>query len=186
MTDRKIITPRLILRPYAENDADDFMRLHGDPDLALHTHAKALAHAASRELFDGFLGAFKADGFGMYRIGLRPGHGIVEVFVGECGLWHRADAGGYTLRYMIDKAHWSLGYSFEAVEAVLAHAFEVRGLSEIFAIAMQQNERSTRILLKAGFRVIEAHFRGVDGFLRFRLGAAEWRAKVAMRAAAGF
>ena len=178
MTDNKIETPRLVLRPYSEqDDAADFIRMHGDAALSAHTHAKALPHAASRELLHGYQRAFAADGFGMYRIGLRPEGG----FAGECGLWHRADAGGYTLRYMIERKHWSLGYSFEAVEAVLAQAFEIGGVTELFAIAMQENERSTRILLKAGFRVVEASFRGIDGFLRFELPRQHWLEKEAMR-----
>ena len=160
-----IKTERLRLRPYQEPDFDVFAKLHGDPTLKANTHAKALNRPQARDLFDGYLAAWKNTGFGMYSVRL----GESDAFVGECGLWYREDAGGYTLRYILSKAHWNQGYNFEAVKAVLSDAFDHRGLDAVYAIAMAHNFRSTRILQRAGMVQVDEAFRGVPNFLRFQL-----------------
>lgn len=165
-----LITSRLRLRPHVETDFDAFAKMHGDPALKANTHAKAMNRLQARDLFDGYRDAYAKDGFGMYNLRKRDS----DAFIGECGLWYREDAGGYTLRYTILKEHWGLGYSLEAVRAVLADAFEKKGLERVEAIAMHHNARSVRVLERAGFRQTESAFRGVPGFLRFDLSKDIW------------
>lgn len=165
-----LITVRLRLRPHVETDFDAFAVLHGDPALKANTHARPMDRRQARELFDGYMAAYARDGFGMMNLRLRHD----DTFVGECGLWFREDAGGYTLRYTILEQHWGLGYSIEAVRVILADAFLKRGLDRIQAIAMHHNVRSVRVLEQAGFRQTESAFRGVPGFLRFELDKDVW------------
>ncbi len=166
-----ITTERLTLRPYQDTDFDAFTKMHGDPLLKANTHAKAMNRLQARDLFDGYLTAYAKDGFGMLNMRLTDG----DLDVGECGLWYRADAGGYTLRYTIRKEHWNIGYSIEAVRAVLGDAFDMRGLDHIQAIAMNHNIRSVKVLERAGFLQTENSFRGVQGFLRFELTKVRWQ-----------
>lgn len=176
-----LLTERLRLRPYKQTDFEAFAKMHGDPLLKANTHAKPMNRPQARDLFDGYIAAYAHDGFGMLNMRLRD----TDADVGECGLWYRDDADGYTLRYTIRKEHWNLAYSIEAVRAVLADAFEVHGLERIQAIAMKHNERSLRVLLKVGFVQIEDSFRDVPGFLRFSLDADQWRAVSALQPALG-
>jgi len=166
-----LTTPRLTLRPYTETDFEAFAKMHSDPLLKANTHAKAMNRLQARDLFDGYLSAYAKDGFGMLNIRLSDG----DLDVGECGLWYREDAGGYTLRYTIRKEHWNLGYSIEAVRAVLADAFDVQALDRVQAIAMNHNIRSVKVLERAGFMQTEHHFRDVTGFLRFELTRVRWQ-----------
>lgn len=165
-----IKTERLMLRPYTEADFEAFAKMHSDPLLKANTHAKAMNRLQARDLFDGYRAAFTEDGFGMLNIRLTDG----DLDVGECGLWYRQDAGGYTLRYTIRKEHWNLGYSLEAVRAVLTDAFANRELERVQAIAMHHNVRSVKVLERAGFLQTENHFRDVQGFLRFELTRSRW------------
>lgn len=166
-----INTARLTLRPYQQSDFEAFAKMHGDPLLKANTHTKAMNRLQARDLFDGYLAAYAKDGFGMLNIRLSEG----DQDVGECGLWHREDAGGYTLRYTIRKAHWNVGYSIEAVRAVLGDTFDNHGLDRIQAIAMNHNIRSVKVLERAGFVQTENSFRGVQGFLRFELTKVRWQ-----------
>lgn len=177
----ELLTERLRLRPYQQTDFDAFAKMHGDPLLKANTHAKPMNRLQARDLFDGYMAAFARDGFGMLNMRLRD----TDADVGECGLWYRDDAEGYTLRYTIRKEHWNLAYSIEAVRAILADAFDAHGLEKVQAIAMQHNERSLRVLLKAGFRQIDNSFRDVPGFLRFSLDAEQWRALGSVHPALG-
>lgn len=165
-----IVTERLTLRPFKETDFEAFAQMHADPLLKANTHAKSMNRLQARDLFDGYVAAFRKDGFGMLNIRRTDG----DLDVGECGLWYRKDAGGYTLRYTIRKEHWNLGYSIEAVRAVLGDAFENRGLKRVQAIAMNHNIRSVKVLERAGFVQTENHFRGVQGFLRFEMTQTRW------------
>ncbi len=169
--DNTLTTERLLLRPYKQTDFEAFVKMHSDPILKANTHGKAMNRLQARDLFEGYLSAFSKDGFGMMNIRSRNG----DADIGECGLWFREDAGGYTLRYTILKEHWNLGYSLEAVNAVLANAFNVHGLKHVQAIAMSDNVRSVKVLERAGFIQTGDNFRGVQGFLRFALTKAHWQ-----------
>lgn len=167
-----LLTERLRLRPYHQNDFEAFAKMHGDPVLKANTHAKPMNRLQARDLFDGYRAAYAKDGFGMMNIRRRDG----DADVGECGLWYRTDADAYTLRYTIRKEHWNHGYSIEAVRAVVADAFDAHGFNFIRAIAMHHNVRSVRVLEKAGFKQIADSFRDVPGFLCFELTLDAWRA----------
>jgi RimJ/RimL family protein N-acetyltransferase len=166
-----LLTERLRLRPYQETDFDPFAKLHGDPVLKANTHAKAMNRLQARELFDGYRAAFATSGFGMMSVR----HRETDADIGECGLWYREDADAYTLRYTLQAAHWGNGYSLEAVRAVLADAFDAHAFNFIRAIAMHHNQRSVRVLERAGFRQIGNAFRGVKGFLCFELTLQDWK-----------
>lgn len=56
------------------------------------------------------------------------------------------------LGYFLDEAHNGKGYMTEAVVAVLELAFVKQGLHRVQAGIMPRNERSRRVLEKAGFR----------------------------------
>lgn len=169
--DQDLTTKRLLLRPYNESDFNAFVKMHSDPILKANTHGKAMNRLQARDLFDGYMDAFSKDGLGMMNV-----RGLDDKSdIGECGLWFRKDAGGYTLRYTILKDHWNLGYSLEAVRAVLENAFLVHDLKHVQAIAMNHNIRSVKVLERAGFVQTGDKFRDVQGFLRFVLTKAHWQ-----------
>lgn len=169
--DKSLTTGRLLLRAYMENDFEAFVKMHSDPILKANTHGKTMNRLQARDLFDGYNDAFAKDTFGMMNIrSLKDNAGI-----GECGLWFRKDAGGYTLRYTVLKDHWTQGYSLEAVDAVLENAFEVHDLKHVQAIAMNHNVRSIKVLERAGFVQTGDSFRDIRGFLRFVLTQSHWK-----------
>jgi len=168
--EQSLTTERLLLRPYTEVDFDSFVKMHSDPVLKANTHGKAMNRLQARDLFDGYLRAHTKDKFGMLSL-----HGKCEgSFIGECGLWFRQDAGGYTLRYTILKDHWNNGYGLEAANAVLDNAFTVHDLKHIQAIAMVHNVRSIKVLERVGFVKTSDSFREIQGFMRFVLTKARW------------
>lgn len=167
----QLTTERLLLRPYNESDFEAFVKMHGDPLLKANTHAKPMNRLQARDLFDGYLRAFDIDGFGMLNVRKLDD----DADVGECGLWYREDAGGYTLRYTVRKEHWNMGYGLEAVLGVLEDGFHIHELDHVQAIAMSSNVRSVKVLEKAGFKQVDDAFRGVPGFIRFNLRAQDFQ-----------
>ncbi len=165
-------TDRLTLRPFADGDGAAFRRLHGDPGLTARMHRGALDAVEADALLADYRSAHAANGFGMRAITLADGD---DAMIGECGLWHREAAGGYTLRYMLARPSWGQGLSGEAARATVAEAFGRLGLKTIFAVAMDGNEHSVRVLKALGMVKIEDHHMGIRGFGRYALTPADFR-----------
>ena len=70
-------------------------------------------------------------------IGLSPGSDI-ERFSAEIGYW-------------LAEPFWGRGIAVEALELVTAYAFDECNLLRLFALPFADNDRSTRVLEKAGF-----------------------------------
>jgi RimJ/RimL family protein N-acetyltransferase len=66
------------------------------------------------------------------------------------------------------------GYATEAAELCLVHAFEELGLHKVWARTVAENEASTRVLEKLGFRregVLEDHWYGIGRYVdEYRFG----------------
>lgn len=69
------------------------------------------------------------------------------VLIGKAGLWHGDEIG-----FLFSPAVWGKGYAREALQAVIAHAFGTRGLSQIRADVDPRNERCLGLLTRLGFK----------------------------------
>lgn len=166
-----LTSARLTLRPFTEADGGFFRHLHGDPGLTAKMHRGALNGAEADELLGDYMRAFDEQGFGMRAVCWTETGEVV----GECGLWHRESAGGYTLRYMLGRTWWGRGLTGEAARAVVGEAFSALGLKAIGAVAMDGNEHSVRVLKALGMIKVESDHRGIPGFGRYRLAADDFR-----------
>jgi ribosomal-protein-alanine N-acetyltransferase len=73
-----------------------------------------------------------------------------------------------SIAYTVDGAFEGQGYASEAVEAVVQHAFDALGLTEINAYYHPDNARSERLLRRLGFVEVArvATIPGLEGLLR--------------------
>lgn len=88
--------------------------------------------------------------------------------------WHGDDI---NLGFEFGKAYWGQGYASESARAVLAHAFGTLKLRRVVAYAHKDNDRSTRLLERLGFRQYgltrREDMEGAECRL-FALSATEW------------
>jgi ribosomal-protein-alanine N-acetyltransferase len=63
--------------------------------------------------------------------------------------------GEANLGYWLDRAHWGLGYAFEAAKAVVRFAFDDARLLSLRAGTAYDNTASGRLLLKLGFKSLD-------------------------------
>ncbi|MBT6095803.1 MAG: GNAT family N-acetyltransferase [Rhodospirillaceae bacterium] len=164
-------TVRLALRPLSDADLPTFARLHGDPEMTARMHRGALGADEADELFCDYQQAFAANGFGMRAVCWRE----TDEMIGECGLWMRESAGGYTLRYMLFQNWWGQGLTGEAARASVSEAFGAIGLDALYAVAMDGNQHSVKALLRLGMIKVEDDHRGISGFGRYQLTAETFR-----------
>jgi ribosomal-protein-alanine N-acetyltransferase len=142
-----LTTERLVLRPFALDDAPAVQRLASDREVALNT--LLIPHpypdGAAEEWIKGhddqsnnhiFAIAPRAGGEVMGAIGL---HADRQHERAEIGYW-------------IGVPYWGNGYATEAAKAVVAYAFDNLGAHRVFAFHFTRNPASGRVLQKIGMQ----------------------------------
>ena len=142
-------TQRLWLRPWQESDAQDLYTYASDP--AVGPAAGWPPHTSvdnSRDIIKNVLSApqtyavvLKETGKAIGSIGLKEPNVTAEP-IGE---------GELELGYWLGVPYWGQGLIPEAVEALLAHAFDDLGLAAVWCGYYEGNEKSRRVQEKCGF-----------------------------------
>jgi RimJ/RimL family protein N-acetyltransferase len=149
----RIDTDRLMLRSPELSDAERISQLLGNWDVAhwlvrvpypyRHEHATSWIERSNSE---------RAAGVGFPFI-------IVEResnrLVGSVDLSLEDGPTVGTLGYWLGTEFWGVGYGTESARAVIDFAFGPLGLKEINASALPENERSIRVLEKAGLLFVD-------------------------------
>jgi len=143
-------TARLVLRPFETGDAEDLLRIFGDPEVVRYWSSGPWTSIAQAE-------AMIAEAHQGYQDGgiLRYAIALADTgrLIGICNLRgffeqnRRCELG-----YALGRAHWGGGYAGEALEALLGHAFGTLGLNRIEADIDPRNAASARLLERLGFR----------------------------------
>lgn len=160
---KKIVTERLVLRPFRESDYDDLYEFlsqlrddefEGYPDITYEN---------GREQLKARLGS---DEF--YAVELKESAKVIgNIYCGSRGFSARE------VGYIINKHYQRKGYACEALRAVVDHVFRT-GVHRVYAECDPRNEASWRLLDSAGFRR-EAHFRRNIYFRKDADGNPVWK-----------
>lgn len=144
-------TERLRVRTLTEEDADNFYRLQGDPDVMRYIRpvkTREESDAALREV----LALPEPETGGRWMIDeIATGR-----FAGTFAIIPVPyDPLKIQLGYAFVPECWGRGYATEVTRAGLAYIREHTTLTEIYAITETPNEASQKVLLKAGFHFLE-------------------------------
>ena len=140
-----IRTDRLRLRHAVVDDAPALFLAMSDPEVmrywSTEPHASVEDTAAFvRRMMHGYADRSGVDDFVAERNG--------EV-VGKAGYWRASELG-----FLFRRDQHRQGLALEALQALIAHGFGVRGFPELHAEADPENRRCLRLLTGLGFRVI--------------------------------
>ena len=159
----EIHAQRLVLRPFRETDYDDLFEFlyqlrddefEGYPGITYENGREHLAHRMGSEAF--------------FAVEMKDsGKVIGNIFCED------RPRGSKELGYIINGAHWRKGYGLEALFAVMEDAF-VHGAHRVFAECDPKNERSWKLLEKAGL-AREAHFKQNIWFHTDAAGKPVWK-----------
>ena len=149
MPTRIIKTPRLILRPWREEDCAPYAALNADPEVRRYwptTLSKEESDAQAARLQK----HIEAHGFGFWAVEA-PG---LARFIGFVGLQHlRPDlpfAPAVEVGWRLARDYWGRGYATEGAQASLADGFGRLGLEEIVAYSVAGNVPSRRVMERIG------------------------------------
>jgi RimJ/RimL family protein N-acetyltransferase len=149
MTPLTLSTPRLILRPWRDGDADSFAAMSADPAVM-----EFLGPVQDRAATDAIIGRidrhFAAHGFGWWAAEA-PG---VAPFIGFIGLAHVDFGAHFTpaveIGWRLARPYCARGYATEGARAALEAGFTQLGLSEIVSMTVPANRRSIRVMRRIG------------------------------------
>jgi 8-oxo-dGTP diphosphatase len=155
-------TPRLRLRPLAEDDHTALFDLYANWEVA--RNLVRIRFPFTHEAADDLIAAAQVarEQASAYLLGIvRSG----SVFVGVAALGIPANAPQSTpeeraedhglgiLGYAITRAEWGQGFATEVAHRMVAFAFEECGLKRLQASAMQSNAASIQVLRRVGFQL---------------------------------
>ena len=155
ITGVKLETKRLLLRPWEQNDLEDFYdyaRVEGVGELAGWPHHQSID--VSRRILQSFIQGkatfalvYQETGKVIGSLGLQR-----SPYDGDPSYQHlRMKEIGYAL----SKAYWGSGFMPEAVRAVLEFLFSRCGADAVTAFHFAENGQSKRVLEKCGFRFVK-------------------------------
>lgn len=136
----------------SSGDADDFVRLRRDPQVALTLSVDGLppGEAEVRANFAAKLARWETSGYGIWIFR----EAETGAFVGYCGLAPEVLDGRdeVELLYAILPEYWGQGVTTALAAAILRVAFGELGLREVIAYTLTTNRGSRRVMEKNGFR----------------------------------
>lgn len=144
----RLETARLILRPAVEGDAGDIFAYASDPRVG------PIAGWPPHRDLDESLRVIRT-------VFSTPGVAVLELkesgkVIGTAGFVdrHRAELPGPDdeIGYALSPDYWGRGLMPEAVGEVMRHGFEDMGLNTIWCACYDGNDKSRRVMEKAGFR----------------------------------
>jgi len=140
---------RLRLARLAFDDAGFILELLNEPDFLRYIGDKGVRSRedAHRYLEQGPLASYARFGYGLYRVGLRPGGEPI----GICGVLKRETLEHPDLGFALLARFRCRGYGLEAADAVMRHARHDLGLKRLLAITTRDNVASIRLLERLGF-----------------------------------
>ncbi len=152
-----IVTERLLLRPFLEEDADALAAIHAHPSVVryLYTDVMTAEDALDAVRHRSGATALEAEGdqFGVAMILADGG-----AFIGDVSLVYRSEQNGLAeIGFVTDPAYRGRGLATEAAGAVLDLAFENLDLHRVIGRCDARNLASARLLARLGLRQ-EAHF----------------------------
>lgn len=145
-----LVTERLVLRPFAPDDAREVQRLAGDRAIAdttlhiPHPYLDGMAEqwiATHQDTFD------KGQGVTFAITKRSDGTLVGAISLMAMAKGHQAELG-----YWIGVPYWRQGYCTEAGRAVLEYAFTELGLVRVHACHLSRNPASGRVMRKLGMR----------------------------------
>lgn len=163
----RIETARLLLRPFAEDDLDDYTRLiFADAEVMRYLPKRDLAprERAERTLMV-FAEHWSQHGLGAWAVTDK----VSGELMGHCGLGPVPEAGEIEVLYSLGRPYWRQGIATEAARASVRFGYEYANLTSLIALAVPENIGSRRVMEHVGF-VYEkdAYYFGLD-LVQYRL-----------------
>ena len=149
-----IETDNLILRPFKDEDTNDFFSMMDSREVREDLHVSddyglsEVFHAMSA-----WLGQWELRGTGHWALEEKKS----GRFVGRAGLHRpeRHDWHGVEVGWAIHPDYWGRGYATEAGAAAVRYGFDQFEVDKLFSCILPENHRSQAVAKRLGFKFLE-------------------------------
>ncbi len=147
----RLVTERLILRGWREDDLDALAAMMADAEIArfLTDDQCPLDRAGSWRHLALLVGHWALRGYGLFAVEEKA----TGAFVGRVGAWQPECWVGFELGWGLARAHWGKGYAQEAARAAGDWVFRSFGLERIVSLIHVDNLRSQALARRLGMAV---------------------------------
>jgi RimJ/RimL family protein N-acetyltransferase len=147
----KIVTKRLILRGFQEEDLDAYAQICADAETMQYIGTgKTMNRSESWRGMAMFLGHWQLRGYGMWAVENRQSGEML----GRVGCWKPEGWIDFEIGWMIARKYWGYGFATEAGQAAIAFAFEELQRSHIISLICPANLASRRVAEKLGEKLV--------------------------------
>jgi RimJ/RimL family protein N-acetyltransferase len=166
-----VVTERLILRSFTEQDSGALYRIMNEDDvLRYFPNSRPPAPETVERLIGRRLQHWQEHGYGWWAVELREQPGLI----GWNGLQYLPDTDEVEVGYLLSRENWGRGLAVEGACEGLRYGFEKLGLGEIVGIVHPENLASQRVLEKLGMvRTAETEYFGMAVY-RYAINAAAY------------
>jgi [ribosomal protein S5]-alanine N-acetyltransferase len=174
LTQMILETPRLILRPFREEDIGRFAELMADPDFTRFSLGP-YTYEQTQGVLQKFLSWNQADLPSQFAVIFRANNDLI----GYCGFLHHKVDGKDEIEigYRLHPDYWNRGLASEAAQAVRDHAFRDLNLGRVISLIHPDNVPSRRVAEKNGMKIErDTVFRGFPTQV-FAITREAWLAK---------
>lgn len=148
-----LATPRMLLRPWRDEDLAPFAAINADPEVARYLPS-TLGRSESDAMAARIRAGFEHHGFGLWAVERIDVPG--RPFIGFIGLSVPRFEAHFTpcveIGWRLARSHWGAGLATEGARAVVAHAFSELHLDELVSFTAADNQPSRRVMEKLGMR----------------------------------
>ncbi|MGH2595079.1 MAG: GNAT family N-acetyltransferase [Actinomycetota bacterium] len=149
-----LVTERLYLRRSLPEDAETISGYRSDPDVHRYQGWERTDPDGVRAEIREMSGRSPGSPGGWVQLSVEKRDG--NELVGDVGLSPAEDEPGVIkVGYTVAPAFQGLGYATEAIDALVAYAFDALGAEVVRAYASAENVASLRVAEKVGMRLIE-------------------------------
>lgn len=141
-------TERLLLRPFREEDLDQYSGMVGDPAVMRfigdggNTHDREEAWKGIAQM----LGHWQLRGYGLWALEERESGQLI----GRAGLYNPEGWPGLEVGWLLGRSCWGRGYATEAGRASLDHAWRELGADHVISMIDPDNTASIRVAERLG------------------------------------
>ena len=150
----EILTPRLKLRQWKEEDKEPFFKLNSDPRV-MEFMPKLLSKEESDQFIERIKKQFKEDRYSFFAVELIED----KTFIGLIGLSIPKFQSFFTpcveIGWRLAYDYWGKGYATEGAKASLNYGFKELNLSEIVSFTVPKNVRSRQVMERIGMKYID-------------------------------
>jgi len=147
-------TENLILRPFKDDDVDDYFGVLDSPEVRRWLHIpESLDRSDAWQQMAWFVGQWELRGTGHWALEEKKS----GQFVGRAGLHRpeRHDWPGVEVGWVLHPDYWGKGYATEAGAAAVRYGFEEFQVDKLFSCILPENHRSQAVAKRLGFEFLE-------------------------------